>query len=509
MKKWINTLFKRYLEIRRGKIDYYKKEPKLVQQRLLERLIVHGSETEFGLRYDFKNIHSSKSFSKKIPVQNYEYFEPFINRMMHGEPDVLWPGQIKWFAKSSGTTSHKNKFIPVTPENLKECHIKSSWDAVALLYDRCPDLQVFAEKNLIMGGSLGTFEPFPATNYGDVSAIMTYHMPLVGRPFYTPDFETALLPDWNEKIERMAQICAQDPVTMFGGVPTWTIVLFKRMLEMHNAENMLEIWPNVKAYMHGGVGFEPYRKQFEAFLPKKEFTYHEIYNASEGFFATQDREEKDMLLLLDNGVYFEFLPPSEWHSQKPIAIPIWEVEEGISYGLVISTNSGLWRYIPGDTVAFTSIRPYRIIIKGRMKQFINAFGEEVVVANTDQAIANVCQQMDVVIRDYSVAPVYMAQNKKGRHQWVIEFEKAPMNDNLFATQLDLELQSLNGDYEAKRAFNLALEQLEVIVAPDGTFEEWLKSKGKIGAQHKVPRLSNDREIIEEVLQIITNTYVDK
>lgn len=505
--KWINRLISRYLQRRRRDIEYFRHHPREVQERLRNYLLNRAQYTVIGQYYHFNEIHTAYDYAQRLPISDYDGIKPYIKQMMFGQADVLWPGQIKWYAKSSGTTSDKSKFIPVSPENLKHCHYKSSWDSVALLYERRPDIEVFSEKNLVMGGSLQRFEPFPETRYGDVSALMVHHMPMVGRPFYTPDFETALLADWNEKVERMARQCSEENVTMFGGVPTWTIVLFRRILELTGKSNMLEVWPEVKAYLHGGVGFDPYRAQFKEFIPTEDFVYQEIYNASEGFFACQDRTDHDMLLFLDHGIYFEFLPESEWESDQPRAIPLWEVELDRQYSLVISTNSGLWRYTPGDTVRFTSIRPYRIQITGRMQQFINAFGEEVVVANTDRAISIACEQLNTVVRDYTVAPIYFAGDERGGHEWVIEFEQAPADLQEFSRILDLALQSLNSDYEAKRYQNLALENLKVVDAPKGTFDRWLKSKGKLGGQHKIPRLSNHRKVVDEILEVMNQTAI--
>lgn len=501
--KWINVLVKRYLRRRSAKIEYFRQHPKEVQSELLMSLLYKARHTEYGQKYDFRSILSLSDFSKKVPISDYEELHPWIDQMMHGIPDVLWPGQVRWFAKSSGTTNDKSKFIPVSPENLSGCHVKSSWDAVALLYERRPDMGVFSEKNLVMGGSLQRFEPFPDTHFGDVSAIMVHHMPVIGRPFYTPDFETALLPNWDEKIEKIAQICSRENVTLFGGVPTWTIVLFNRILELTGKENMLEVWPEVKAYMHGGVGFGPYEAQFRDFIPTDDFIYHEVYNASEGFFAVQDQStDKDMLLLLDNGMYFEFLPEEEWESENPEAIPLWETEIGKQYALVVSTNSGLWRYTPGDTVRFTSVAPYRIQITGRTRQCINVFGEEVMIANTDRAIAETSQVFGVEINDYTVAPIFLEGTKQGGHQWLVEFNGRVPDVLEFSQALDQKLQALNGDYEAKRYQDMALQNLELIDLPQGTFQYWMASKGKLGGQHKVPRLSNNRKHVEEILALL-------
>ncbi len=500
--KWINHLASRYLKRLQRDIDYFRKNPAEVQMNILREIVQQAKNTEFGKRHRFLLIEDPNDFARQVPVSDYEMLKPDIERMMHGAADVLWPGRIDLFAKSSGTTQDKSKFIPVSHENLKECHYKSSWDSVALLYERKPDMQMFTGKNLVMGGSLSTFGPYPDTTYGDVSAIMVQNMPLVGRPFYTPDFETALLADWDEKIDRMAKICSKENISTFGGVPTWTIVLFRRILELTGKSNMLEVWPDVRAYLHGGVGFKPYRQKFREFLPSDDFTYHEIYNASEGFFACQDRSDPDMLLLLENGMYFEFIPESEWEKENPEAVPIWDVELDRQYGLVVSNNSGLWRYTPGDTIRFTSIKPYRIQITGRIQQFINAFGEEVMISNTDQAIALTSEEQHAVIRDYTVAPVYFEGNRKARHQWVIEFETPPRDILEFTDALDRNLQSLNSDYEAKRYQDMALENLEIVSAPAGTFDRWLERKGKLGGQHKVPRLSNHRKVIDEVLSIM-------
>ncbi|NRA50656.1 MAG: GH3 auxin-responsive promoter family protein, partial [Phaeodactylibacter sp.] len=364
----------------------------------------------------------------------------------------------------------------------------------------------FECKSMIMGGSLFPFEPFPKTTYGDVSAIMIQNMPAVGRPFFTPDFKTALLHDWEVKLEKLAQIGANEPeMVMIGGVPTWTVVLFRRILELTGKHNMLEVWPKFQGYIHGGVSFTPYRKQFEAFFPSDEISYQEIYNASEGYFAAQDDFSRDdMLLLLNNGVYYEFLPMSEWHKPNPIAVPLHEVQVGKNYALVITTNAGLWRYTPGDTVTFTSTTPYRIKITGRTKQFVNAFGEEVMVENTDQALHVACQQTGAIVSEYTVAPVYFEGNSKGGHQWLVEFEKEPADESKFVRLLDLALQSANSDYEAKRSKNLALEELQLHTLPPGTFHDWMRSKGKFGGQHKVPRLANHRKYVEEILNYLGN-----
>ena len=475
--------------------------PHEVQQDLLMQLVGKAAATEWGQRHNFSSIRNAGDFSRQVPVQDYDHLKPCIDRMMHGQPDVLWPGKVIFFSKSSGTTSDKSKYIPVSRENLQSCHIRGARDSMTLFYRHRPDARQFEKKTLLMGGSLHQFDAEAGTLTGDVSAVMIHNMPAVARPFVTPDIKTALLPDFEEKIDRMVRISGKEDVVMIGGVPTWTVVLFRKLLEYYGKSNILEIWPNIQGYVHGGVSFTPYRKQFQDFLPSENITYQEIYNASEGYFAAQDDfESNDMLLLLNNGVYFEFLPMEEWNSKNPRAISLAAVETGKQYALVISTNSGLWRYTIGDTVTFTSTRPYRIRITGRTKQFINVFGEEVVVENTDKALALACQKTGAVAQEYTVAPVFLKKGKKGGHEWLIEFDNPPPNHAAFAAILDTELQNLNSDYEAKRYHNMALQQLKVHPLPPGTFARWMKARGKFGGQHKVPRLSNDRIFVESILR---------
>ena len=480
--------------------------PHQTQYRLLHQFIDFTKHTEWGKKHHFRSIKNADDFARQVPIQDYDSLKPYIDRMMHGEKDILWSGAVRWFAKSSGTTSARSKFIPVTSHNLKKCHIRGTWDTMAMFYHNRPDARQFELKSMIMGGSLSQFEPHPSTLYGDVSAIMTYNMPVVGRPFFAPDIKTALLDDWEVKLEKLAQAGAHDPnIVMIGGVPTWTIVLFRRILEITGKSNMLEVWPHFQAYIHGGVSFTPYKQQFETFLPSEDITYQEIYNASEGYFAAQDAFDRDdMLLLLNNGIYYEFLPMEEWHKEHPRAIPLEEVEMGKNYALVITTNSGLWRYTPGDTIMFTSILPYRIKVTGRTKQFVNAFGEEVIVENTDRALERTCKVTRAIVMEYTVAPIYFEGSGKGGHEWIIEFEQQPDDINEFRRLLDLNLQQINSDYEAKRSKNIALEQLRLKVAPPGSFLEWMRSRGKLGGQNKVPRLANHRQYVEELLDFLGN-----
>jgi hypothetical protein len=501
MKQLINKGFKWYLSQHYKHIERYMQAPHHVQEQWLKQFISTNQYTEIGQKFDFKSIKTYQDFASRLPIEDYEYFKPYIDRMMRGEKDILWNGYVRWFAKSSGTTNDKSKFIPVTSQNLNQCHFRGTWDSMSVMYHNNPDSKCFSEKSVLMGGSVTPFEAFPKTKIGDVSAIMMHHFPIVGRPFMTPDFETLTLPNFEEKLERMVKLLPKENLVMLGGVPTWTVVLIRKVLEMTGKNNILEVWPNLEAYLHGGVSFEPYRTQFEQFIPSEKFIYQEIYNASEGFFAIQnDHSENDMLLLLDNGIYYEFLPMSEWEKESPTAIPLWEVEKGVNYAMVITTNSGLWRYLPGDTVKFTSLAPYKIKVSGRTKQFVNAFGEEVMVANTDKAIAEACHSMQAAVSEYTVAPIYFKEGGKGRHEWIIEFDKPPHDIELFNDVLDANLQRANSDYEAKRHRNLALDRLLLRIVPKGTFYNWLKSKGKVGGQNKVPRLANHRDYVDEILK---------
>lgn len=514
MRKLTNTLFRQYLRFRMRHIRRYMADPHGVQKYWFERLLLTARDTEWGEQYSFRNIKSHRQFANRIPIQSYDSLKPYIERMMLGEKDVLWNGRVRYFSKSSGTTDDKSKFIPVSSQNLKFCHIGGTWDTTALFYDQRPDAQLFEKRSMLMGGSLTPYQYYPKSFVGDVSAVMLDRMPWVGKPFFTPDFKTALLPDFEEKINRMVELCSQHDVVMIGGVPTWTVVLFRRMLEFTGKKNMLEVWPNFQVYIHGGVSFTPYREQFKQFFPTenaagKKVSYQEIYNASEGYFGIQnDLQTDDMLLLLDNGIYYEFLPMEEWQKEQPKAIPLEAVEVGKNYAIVISTNGGLWRYTPGDTVVFTSTFPYKIKITGRTRQFVNAFGEEVMVENTDKALAMACQETGASVREYTVAPIFLKGTAKGGHEWLIEFEKAPANVEYFTRLLDQSLQRINSDYEAKRYRNMALDELLLRPMPTGTFHNWLKWKGKYGGQHKVPRLSNERKYVEEILAFLDGETVD-
>ncbi len=505
MKSWYNKLFSRYLEYRSNQADQWKNNPGEYQLNTFNYLLKSAAQTSFGKKYDFSSIKSPKEYARRVPISDYENFKEDIQSMMHGASNVLWPGKTKYFAKSSGTTSDRSKYIPVTNHFLKNNHKKGAWDALASLYLQVEDARAFSAKNLLMGGSMKPYDPEAGTWVGDVSAIMIDHIPPPVRICMTPDFETALLDDWNTKIERMSAICSQEDIAVFGGVPTWTIVLFDAMMEYTGKSSIPEIWPGVQAYVHGGVGFEPYRELFKQYIPIDNFIYQEIYNASEGFFAAQDTKDDGMALLLDNAIYFEFIPEEEWESEAPIAIPLEAVERDKKYTLVMSGSNGLWRYTPGDVISFNSIRPYKMKVVGRTNQHINAFGEELMIANAEKALSKVCQDLDCSVKDFTAAPVFLSQGTKGRHQWLIEFEKQPHCNDLFAKELDNSLRKLNSDYDAKRAYDLALESLELIEIPTNTFNHWMQARGKLGGQHKVPRLSNSRKYVDQILTQLQST----
>lgn len=468
-------------------------------------LIQTAKDTEWGKRFDYAGIKTFADYQNRFPVQDYDFFKTEIERIMKGEDNVLWPGTITWFAKSSGTTSDKSKFIPVTKVSLDDCHYKGGRDLLAMYLHNHPESKLFSGKGLIMGGSHQVNQLNAFSRYGDVSAVMMQNMPFYAHLVKTPNLSIALMSEWEEKIEKMAEHTLKQNVTHIAGVPTWTVVLIRRLFELTGKNNLRDIWPNLELYIHGGVSFKPYREQFNQLIRGDDMNYIETYNASEGFFALQDRlQADDMLLLNDNGIFYEFIPVEEFDKEYPKTISLAEVEVNKNYGLVISTNAGLWRYKLGDTVKFTSVKPYRLQVSGRIKHFINAFGEEVIVDNSDEAIRKACLATGAIITDYTAAPIYFSGEGKGGHEWIIEFEKQPDDISRFTEVLDTTLQSINSDYEAKRHKSMALEMPHVHIAPEGTFYNWLKSRGKLGGQHKVPRLSNERNYVEDILKMMGN-----
>lgn len=498
--KILNPALKGLLKLRWSSIDNFLLNPENTQVMVFNSLIHSGQFTEFGRKFDFTRINHIKEYKKIVPVHEYDDLKPYIQKMMEGSQNVLWNSPISWFAKSSGTTSDKSKFIPVSNESLEDGHYKSAKDVLALYYRNYPQSGILTGKCLTLGGSHQINQLNTDSYYGDLSAVMIQNLSYFTHLIRTPEPAIALMSEWEEKIDKMAESTIREDVTMIAGVPTWTIVLIKRIFEITGKNNLHDIWPNLELYMHGGVNFTPYENQFKQLITSPKMNYLETYNASEGFFAAQDVIGRDgLLLFLNHGIFYEFMPLEEQGKEFPETLQLEEVEIGKNYALVISTNSGLWRYIIGDTIQFVSVNPYRIKVSGRLKHYINAFGEEVIVDNADYAIAAACKECHASVNDYTAAPVYFSSEANGCHQWIIEFNEAPNDVNLFAHQLDKALQNINSDYEAKRHKSIALSEPKISVVPKGTFSGWLKSKGKLGGQHKVPRLSNDRKLVDEII----------
>ena len=491
------------VNIRRlSQIDHFKENPEEVQKEQISELVKKARETQIGKYYDFSSIKSVKNFQERVPVQKYEHMETVIDKIRHGEKNVLWPGDIKWFAKSSGTTSSKSKFIPVSKEALEDCHFRGGKDVLAIYNNLYPETEMFSGKGLTLGGSQQLNQYSRDTFYGDLSAILIGNLPFWVNFIRTPDQSIALMDKWEEKLVKMTEATLNENVTSLTGVPSWFLVLIKHMLKYTGKSNLLEIWPNLELFIHGGINFGPYREQYEKLIPSDKMHYMETYNASEGFFAIQDDPaSSSMLLMLDYGIFYEFIPMEEWGKDFPKALTIDEVELNTNYAIVITTNGGLWRYVVGDTVMFTSKYPHKILITGRTKHFINAFGEEIIVDNSNKAIDYACKKTGASIKEYTAAPMYMSTEEKGKHQWMIEFEKEPTDMKLFMSELDKELQAVNSDYEAKRYKNITLEFPEILVARKNLFFDWLKKHGKLGGQNKVPRLSNNRELMEELIAL--------
>ena len=486
--------------MRQSAIDNFMHNPIDTQQQVFNHLIGSAQFTEYGKKHNFERIDSIAEFQKNVPINDYESLKPYIQRIFEGTQNILWPSPITWFAKSSGTTSDKSKFIPVSKESLDDTHFRGGKDVLALYLKDNPQSNLTSGKCLILGGSHQINQLNAASFFGDLSAVMLQNMPFAVKMFRLPEMSIALMNEWEEKIERMAHSTIHENVTYIAGVPTWTTVLIKRIFEITGTNNLLDIWPNLELYIHGGVNFTPYRRQFEQFIPSPNMHYRETYNASEGFFAAQDKEDEDgMLLFLNHGIFYEFMPMSEYGKDDPKTLTLKEVETYKNYAIIISTNGGLWRYMVGDTVQFTSLSPFRIKVSGRLKHFINAFGEEVIVDNSDNAIAIACAETGAVVVDYSAAPSYMTGESNGTHEWIIEFEHLPVPLERFVFLLDKSLQAINSDYEAKRHKDIALRMPIVHQMPIGGFKQWLKDKGKLGGQNKVPRLSNDRTNLEQML----------
>jgi hypothetical protein len=497
--KLLSPAISRLARLRHWQIEQWIQDPVAVQREVLQHLVTSAQYTEFGRKYNFSRLFSIKEFKKAVPIHEYDDLKPYIQRIMDGEENILWNTPVKWFAKSSGTTSDKSKFIPVSEESLQDGHYKGAKDVLTMYYHFNPESDLLTGKGLVIGGSHTISQVNENVQYGDLSAVLLQNSPFWGHWLRTPELSIALLDEWEDKIEKLALGTINENVTSISGVPTWTMVLIKHILEITGKSTLAEVWPSLELYIHGGVSFTPYREPFHKLIGK-DIHYLEMYNASEGFFAAQVSPREDgMLLFFDHGIFMEYMPVEEYGKPDPETIGLQEVEIGKNYALVINTNGGLWRYLLGDTIQFTSTLPYRIRVSGRLKHYINAFGEEVIVDNSDKAISMACQKTGAIVNDYTAAPVYFSEDGNGAHEWLIEFEQEPESLEHFTYELDHALKSLNSDYEAKRYKDIALRMPLVKSLPKGLFAQWLRSKGKLGGQHKVPRLSNDRKYVEEIL----------
>jgi len=495
----VNSIASWFLKKRFHQIDLFLKYPIEVQEELLQNLVAKAKNTEIGRQYNFESIKNYKEFANRVPVNSYEENEEQIERARKGENNIFWPTPIKWFAKSSGTTNAKSKFIPVSIDSLEDCHYAASKDLLCMYLNNNPNSQLFVGKSLRLGGSKEIYQE-NGTVYGDLSAILIDNMPFWAEFSSTPSSEVSLMNDWETKMQAIVNETIKENVTSLAGVPSWMLVLLNNVVETTGKGNIFDVWPNLEVYFHGGVNFDPYMDQYKKILPKTDFKYYEIYNASEGFFAIQDQnEEKDLLLMLDYGIFYEFIPMNTYGTSKERVIPLSEVEKGTNYAIVITTNAGLWRYKIGDTIRFTSIKPHRIKVTGRTKHHINVFGEELIIENAEAALKSVSQLTQSEIVDYTAAPIFMVGKEKGAHEWIIEFKKAPSDFTKFSDLLDKALQNVNSDYEAKRFNNTTLNAPTIHFAREKLFYDWLKEKDKLGGQHKVPRLSNTRDYLEELL----------
>ncbi len=496
----VGSLITWYLKARIKNIESFIKNPIETQNRVFDNLVMMGKNTELGKKYDFTSFKSYQDFSRDVPLVTYEDFEPLIERSRLGEKNIIWPTKIKWFAKSSGTTNAKSKFVPISDESLENCHFKAGKDMLSLYVRNNPETQVFQGKAMRLGGSQQLHEA-GTSSFGDLSAIIIQNTPFWADAKSVPNQETSLMCDWEPKLKAIIDQVITENVTSMGGVPSWMMVLLNRILKETNKTTINEVFPNLEVFFHGGISFKPYTENYNETIGKS-INYCEVYNASEGFFGLQDtKDKKEMLLMLDYGIFYEFIPMETFHSKNPKTIPLQEVEIGKNYALVITTNGGLWRYIIGDTVKFTSITPYRIIISGRTKHYINAFGEELIIENTEEALNYASRETQCKIKDYTAGPIYMKGKESGSHEWIIEFEQEPQNFEKFKYLLDQHLQDLNSDYEAKRYKNMTLNPPLIHKARKNLFFDWMKKRGKLGGQNKVPRLSNTREFIDPLLKM--------
>ena len=493
----LTSIAGRFFLPRQHKLERHNTEAETMQREVLAHLIGRAQDTEFGRQHDFSHIGNYEQFAKNVSVNTYEELKGQIDRMRHGERDVLWPGRTRWYAKSSGTTNDKSKFIPVTSEGLKRIHYAGPRDAVAFYLRNNPKSRLFDGRAMILGGSHAPNYNLPGSLVGDLSAILIENINPLANLVRVPKKETALLADFEVKRDRIAREAMTKNVTNLSGVPSWMLSVLDRVMELSGKQHLEEVWPNLEVFFHGGVAFTPYRQQYERLITSPKMHYMETYNASEGFFGIQDDPaDKAMLLMMDYDVFYEF---QEMGSET--IVPVWGVEPGKNYAMLITTSCGLWRYKIGDTVRFTQTNPYKFVISGRTKSFINAFGEELIVDNAEQGLQYACHETGAEVLEYTAAPVFMDEHGKCRHQWLIEFNRQPQDVALFARLLDEHLQTINSDYEAKRYKNITLQPLEIVVARPSLFNDWLKQNGKLGGQHKVPRLSNSREHIEQLLAL--------
>ena len=493
---------KLYFQPRRKELERYTTEGETIQREVMEYLIERAKDTEYGRKHLFSTIKSYDDFIQNVPVNTYEELKGDIDRMRHGERDVLWPGQVRWYAKSSGTTNDKSKFIPVSHEGLQNIHYQGGKDVLAYYLSNHPESRIFNGKSLILGGSHSPNYNLSNSLVGDLSAILIENINPLANFVRVPKKETALLSDFEVKRDRIAHETLKQNVTNISGVPSWMLSVLVRVMELSGKQHLEEVWPNLEVFFHGGIAFTPYREQYKQIITKSDMHYMETYNASEGFFGIQDDpSDSSMSLMLDYGIFYEFLPMDEFGNDHPNIVPLSGVETGRNYAMLISSSCGLWRYEIGDTIQFTSTNPYKFIIPGRTKYFINAFGEELIMDNAEKGLEAACKATGAQISDYTAAPIYMDANAKCRHQWLIEFAKEPDSIAQFAAILDAKLQEINSDYEAKRFHNVTLQPLEIVVARKELFNDWLKTKGKLGGQHKIPRLSNSRTNIEELLSM--------
>lgn len=502
----ISSVISWLIKKRIHQIELFKTYPIDVQEELIGKLISTARNTEWGQKYDYESISSVDEFRERVPLSRYEDLEPIVSRLRKGEQYLLWPEETKWFAKSSGTTAGKSKFIPMSQSSIEECHYKAGKDLISIYFNLYPDSKLFEGKSLVMGGSSQIQEVSNTSYYeGDLSAILMQNLPYWAEFMRTPSLSIALMDEWESKLALMVESTMNHDVTSISGVPSWMLVLVKMILNKRGTDNLMEVWPNLEVFFHGGVSFNPYRQQFHDIIKNPNMVYQETYNASEGFFGIQDqRNSYDMLLMLDYGIYYEFIPFEHVNDEQPQTVLLEDVEIGKNYAMVITTNSGLWRYVIGDTVTFTSKTPFRIKITGRTKLFINVVGEEVIIDNAEKAFAMACERTGAIMTEFTGAPMFLNDEGKKElaHQWLIEFEKPPKNFGFFKETFDTALKSLNSDYEAKRYQDLVLKPPVMIAVPKDTFYNWMKQRNKLGGQNKVPRLANDRKYIDEILKLI-------